>query len=87
MSIPEKLEAMESAFTVAQLAAVLNLGKTAIYDLVRRNAIPHYRLAGLRFDPPGNCRLAAQPFHSRHPAFEKETVRCAWNRAVVLARR
>ena len=51
MSIPEKLEAMESAITVAQLAAVLNLGKTAIYDLVRRNAIPHYRVAGLRFDP------------------------------------
>jgi excisionase family DNA binding protein len=51
MSIPEKLEAMESAITVAQLAAVLNLGKTAIYELVRRNAILHYRLAGPRFDP------------------------------------
>lgn len=51
MSIPDKFEAMESAITAAQLAAVLHLGKTAIYDLVRRNAIPHYRLAGFRFDP------------------------------------
>ena len=51
MSISERLEAIESAITVSQLAAVLNLGKTAIYDLVRRNAIPYYWLAGLRFDP------------------------------------
>lgn len=51
MSIPERLQAMESAITVTQLAAVMDLGETAIYDLVRRNAIPHHRLTGLRFDP------------------------------------
>ena len=63
MSIPDKLEAMESAITVAQFAAVLHLGKTAIYDQVRRNAIPHYRLAGLLSTPrklPIGC--AAGPF-------------------------
>lgn len=51
MSLPERIEAIDHAITVAELAALLHLGKTAIYDLVRRNAIPHYRLAGLRFDP------------------------------------
>ena len=51
MSIPERLEALEHAITVAELADLLQVGKTAIYDLVRRNAIPHYQLAGLRFDP------------------------------------
>ena len=51
MTIPERLEAIDHAITVSELAAYLHLGKTAIYDLVRRNAIPHYRLAGLRFDP------------------------------------
>lgn len=51
MSLPEQIEAIDRAMTVSELAALLNLGKTAIYDLVRRNAIPHYRVAGLRFDP------------------------------------
>ncbi len=51
MSVTEKIEAIESAITFAELGAVLNLGKTTIYDLVRRSAIPHYRRAGLRFDP------------------------------------
>jgi excisionase family DNA binding protein len=51
MSLPEKIEAIDHAITVAELAALLHLGKTAVYDMVRRNAIPHYRLAGLRFDP------------------------------------
>lgn len=51
MSLPEKIETIDHAITVAELATLLNLGKTAVYDLVRRNAIPHYRVAGLRFDP------------------------------------
>lgn len=51
MSLPEKIEAIDRAMTVSELAKLLNLGKTAIYELVRRNAIPHYRVAGLRFDP------------------------------------
>ena len=68
MSLPERIEAIDRAMTVSELAGLLNLGKTAIYDLVRRNAIPHYKVAGLRFDPqetadwlrsrfiPGVCR-------------------------------
>jgi len=51
MSIPQRIEAIDHAITVSELAALLHLSKTAIYDLVRRNAIPHYRLVGLRFDP------------------------------------
>ncbi len=51
MSLPEKIEAIDHAITVAELSTLLNLGKTAIYDLVSRNAIPHYKIAGLRFDP------------------------------------
>lgn len=68
MSLAEKIEAVDHAITVSELCIMLNLGKSAVYDLVRRNAIPHYRLAGLRFDPqetadwlrsrfiPGVCR-------------------------------
>ncbi len=51
MSLIERIEAMDRAITVSELAALLNLGKTAIYDMTRRSAIPHFRVAGLRFDP------------------------------------
>lgn len=51
MSLIKKIEAIDHAVTVAELSVLLNTGKTAIYDMARRYAIPHYRVAGLRFDP------------------------------------
>lgn len=52
MSIIEKLEAMDGALTVKELAELLHLGKTAIYELVRRGVIPCIRIAYMvRFDP------------------------------------
>jgi excisionase family DNA binding protein len=37
---------------VAELAELLNLGRTAIYDMVRRCAIPCIRIGySVRFDP------------------------------------
>lgn len=52
MNIIEKLRSMDHALTVKELASLLTLGKTALYDLVRRGAIPHFRVGYMvRFDP------------------------------------
>jgi excisionase family DNA binding protein len=52
MTLSEKIEAIDHAITAAELAALLHLGKTAIYDMAHRSAIPHYRISGsVRFDP------------------------------------
>lgn len=52
MSLIETLENTPHALTVAELASVLHLGRTALYDLTRRHGIPHLRIAGsIRFDP------------------------------------
>ena len=48
----EKLNSMEHALTVAEVATLLRFGKTAIYDMVNRGTIPHLRLGySVRFDP------------------------------------
>jgi len=47
-----RIERRTSALTAPELAELLGLGKTAIYDLAKRGGIPHYRVAGsIRFDP------------------------------------
>lgn len=52
MSLIEKLNTMDRALTVTELANLLHLGKTAIYDMVRRGAIPCIRFGySVRFDP------------------------------------
>ena len=52
MNIIEKLRSMDHALTVKQLASLLTLGKTVIYEMVRRGTIPHFRLGyTVRFDP------------------------------------
>jgi excisionase family DNA binding protein len=52
MMLLEKLNSMEHALTVAEVAKLLGFGKTAIYDMVRRGAIPHIRVGySVRFDP------------------------------------
>jgi len=52
MSIFERLASFDRAITVAELSELLNLGRTAIYDMVRRGAIPCIRIGySVRFDP------------------------------------
>lgn len=52
MSIFERLASFDQAITVAELTELLNLGRTAIYDMVRRGAIPYIRIGySVRFDP------------------------------------
>jgi excisionase family DNA binding protein len=52
MSLPETIEAIDNAITVAELAILLNLSRTTLYDMARRGAIPHCRIGGsVRFDP------------------------------------
>ena len=61
MSIIETISALDHALTVSELGKYLQLGRTAIYDMVRRGAIPHIRIGyniPLRSDR--DCRLASQ---------------------------
>jgi excisionase family DNA binding protein len=52
MSIFERLASIDHAITVAELGELLSLGRTAIYDMVRRGAIPCIRIGySVRFDP------------------------------------
>ena len=52
MSIFERLASFDHAITVAELAEILGLGRTAIYDMVSRRAIPCIRIGySVRFDP------------------------------------
>jgi excisionase family DNA binding protein len=47
-----RIERRTRALTAPELADLLGLGKTAIYDLAKRGGIPHYRVAGsIRLDP------------------------------------
>ena len=52
MSIVEQLKSIDHALSVKELADLLHLGKTAIYDMVSRGAVPCIRLGyTVRFDP------------------------------------
>lgn len=48
----EQIASIDHAVTVPQLSKLLHLGRTAIYDLVKRQAIPYFRIGyNVRFDP------------------------------------
>jgi excisionase family DNA binding protein len=52
MSIIDQLKAMDHALTVKELATILHLGKTVVYEMVRRGAVPCIRFGyTVRFDP------------------------------------
>jgi len=47
-----RIERNPGALTAPELADLLSLGKSAVYDLAKRGGIPHYRVSGsIRFDP------------------------------------
>ena len=50
--LASRIEQRTSALKAPELADLLGLGKTAIYDLAKRGGIPHYSVAGsIRLDP------------------------------------
>jgi excisionase family DNA binding protein len=52
MTLIEKIASIDHAMTVSELSNYIHLGHTAIYNLVARRAIPHFRIGySVRFDP------------------------------------
>jgi excisionase family DNA binding protein len=50
--LPTRIARRRNALTVTELADLLNLSANHIYDLVKLDQVPHYRLRGsIRFDP------------------------------------
>jgi len=50
--LASRIEMRPGALTAAEFAALMSMGKTAIYDLAKRGGIPHFRVGGsIRFDP------------------------------------
>lgn len=52
-SLPEAVASSNRALTLAELSRLMNCSKGKLYDLVKRNRVPHSRIAGsmIRFDP------------------------------------
>ena len=52
LSIADRLDLMDHALTVKQLAPLLNVSLTSLYNRAREGRIPSYRIGGsVRFDP------------------------------------
>ena len=50
--LPSRIEKMQRALTVPELAELLWLGRTAMYDKVKRGVIPYIKVGtSIRFDP------------------------------------
>ena len=53
-SLIDQIAAINRAITVPELSKLLRPGRTAISDLVKRQAIPYIRIGyNVRFDPAG----------------------------------
>ena len=51
-TLAERIEAMDHAMTVKELAPMLRLSSTSLYNLAREGEIPSIRIGGsVRFDP------------------------------------
>ncbi len=51
-SISKQLEQRKQALTVKDLTSLLNVGKSAIYEMAKAGRIPHIRVGSIvRFDP------------------------------------
>jgi excisionase family DNA binding protein len=51
-SLADRIEAINHALTVKELAPMLSLSPTKLYNLAREGRIPSFRIAGsVRFDP------------------------------------
>jgi excisionase family DNA binding protein len=52
ITLVDRIASIDHAITVPELSKFLHLGRTAIYYLVKRHAIPHFRIGyNVRFDP------------------------------------
>jgi excisionase family DNA binding protein len=52
LSLADRIEAIDHALTVKELAPMLSLSLTLLYNRAREGRIPSYRIGGsVRFDP------------------------------------
>jgi excisionase family DNA binding protein len=57
LAIVEQLERIDHALTVKELAPILSMSETKLYDMARAGRIPSYRIGGgVRFDPRAVAR-------------------------------
>lgn len=50
--IPTRLERMTEALTAPELARILGMGRTVVYEMASAGRIPHFRIGTMiRFDP------------------------------------
>jgi predicted DNA-binding transcriptional regulator AlpA len=52
MTLVERLEAMTKGIRIAELAALLGMGRTTLYDWVEAGTIPAFRHRGVIFFDP-----------------------------------
>ena len=52
IDLPTRIERHKRALTVPELAEITSISDKQIYSLIKRRAIPYYRIASsIRFDP------------------------------------
>jgi excisionase family DNA binding protein len=52
MKLADQIEGMASALTVAQLANLLQCSRKALYKMLQKGTLPHFRVGSMvRFDP------------------------------------
>lgn len=52
LSLADRIDAMDHALTVKELAPLLSVSSTSLYNRAREGRIPSYRIGGsVRFDP------------------------------------
>lgn len=62
MKLADEIAAMKQALTVEQMAALLQCSKKALYKMIQRGTLPHFRVGSmLRLDP----EVTAQWLRSR----------------------
>ena len=62
MKLADQIAGMRQALTVEQLAALLQCSKRALYKMIQRGTLPHFRVGSMvRFDP----EITAQWLRSR----------------------
>jgi len=51
MTLIETIAARKTAWKIGEMAELLSISKVQLYKMVRKNEIPHFKLAGVKFDP------------------------------------
>lgn len=57
MKLADQIAAMQQALTVEQLAALIQCSKKALYRMIQRGTLPHFRVGSMvRFDPEATAQ-------------------------------